>query len=107
MKIGRLSFILLLSVMLVSACATSPPTRFDNACGMLEPRRKWYRAMRQAEKRWGLPIPIQLAIIRQESGFNGKAKQPRTRILWILPGPRKSSAYGYAQALKSTWKWYQ
>jgi hypothetical protein len=108
MKMCRLRSILLLSViLLVSACATSPPTRFDNACGMLEPRRKWYRAMRKAEKRWGLPISIQLAIMRQESGFNGKAKQPRTRILWILPGPRKSSAYGYAQALKSTWKWYQ
>jgi hypothetical protein len=63
--------------------------------------------MQKAEKRWGLPIAIQLAIIRQESGFNAKAKQPRRRILWILPGPRKSSAYGYAQALKSTWRWYQ
>ena len=107
MKMYRLSSILLLAMILVSACATRPPTRFDNACDILEPRRKWYRAMRKAEKRWGLPISIQLAIMRQESGFDAKAKQPRKRILWILPGPRKSSAYGYSQALKSTWKWYQ
>ena len=107
MKMRRLCFTLLLSVLVLSACATPAPTRFDNACGILEPRRKWYRAMRKAEKRWGLPIHIQLAIMRQESGFDAKAKQPRKRILWILPGPRKSSAYGYSQALKSTWKWYQ
>lgn len=103
----RLICILLLSIIWVSACAIQPPKRFDSACGILEPRRKWYRAMRKAEKRWGLPIPIQLAIMRQESGFDARAKQPRTRILWILPGPRRSSAYGYAQALKSTWKWYK
>jgi hypothetical protein len=107
MKMFRLNSLLLLAVIGVSACAIQPPKRFDSACGILEPRRKWYRALRKAEKRWGLPISIQLAIMRQESGFDAKAKQPRTRILWILPGPRKSSAYGYAQALKSTWKWYQ
>ncbi len=28
-------------------------------------------------------------------------------MLWILPGPRPSTAYGYSQALDSTWRDYQ
>ena len=107
MKMLRCHIISLLCVVLLAACSISPPRRFDNACDMLEPRRKWYRAMKKAEKRWGLPVHLQLAIMRQESGFNAKAKQPRKRILWIIPGPRISSAYGYSQALSSTWDWYK
>ncbi len=103
----RLSVVGFLCLALLSACATAPPRRFDDACTIFEPRRKWYRAMKKAEKRWGLPVHIQLAIMRQESGFNAKAKQPRKRILWIIPGSRLSTAYGYAQALTPTWDWYR
>ena len=36
-----------------------------------------------------------------------RAKPPRTKILWVLPGPRPASAYGYAQATNDTWRAYQ
>jgi hypothetical protein len=47
-----------------------------------------------------------MAIIHQESRFKADAKPPRTKCLWIFPGPRPSSAYGYAQAGNATWKQY-
>jgi hypothetical protein len=42
-----------------------------------------------------------------ESGFNADARPPRTKCLFIFPGPRPSTAYGYPQALDITWKEYQ
>ena len=32
---------------------------------------------------------------------------PRTKILWFVPGPRASSAYGYPQAKDGTWGDYR
>jgi hypothetical protein len=48
-----------------------------------------------------------MAIMYQESKFDAKAKPPRTTCLCIFPGPRPSSAYGYSQALDSTWEKYK
>ena len=48
-----------------------------------------------------------MAILHQESKYIGDAKPPRTTCLWIFPGPRPSSAYGYAQVLDGTWEEYQ
>ena len=48
-----------------------------------------------------------MAFIRLESGFKADAQPPRKRFFWLFPGPRPSSAYGYAQALNSTWYEYQ
>jgi hypothetical protein len=48
-----------------------------------------------------------MSIMDQESGFHSKAKPPRTRILWIFPGPRPSSAFGYSQAKKEAWQAYK
>jgi hypothetical protein len=47
-----------------------------------------------------------MAFKHQESGFNASARPERTRILWVIPWRRPSSAYGYSQSLDSTWKWY-
>jgi hypothetical protein len=48
-----------------------------------------------------------MSIIYQESQFHSKIKPARTKILWIFPGPRPSSAYGYSQAKKEAWKDYR
>jgi len=48
-----------------------------------------------------------MAIIYQDSGFDRKAKPPRNRFLWIFPGSRPSTAYGYSQALDTTWDAYR
>ncbi|MCG8413882.1 MAG: hypothetical protein MI746_06640 [Pseudomonadales bacterium] len=89
------------------ACAASQPRNIANVCEIFEDRRSWYRAAQAAEDRWGIPIAVNMAFIYQESSFKARAKPERSRILWVIPGPRPSSAYGYAQALDSTWADYE
>ena len=94
---------------LLTACATEPPRQQEDACAILKDNRDWYSAMRKSAKRWGAPMGLQMAIIRQESSFRHDAKPPRgeRRMLGLLPGKRPSSAYGYAQALDTTWNEYK
>ena len=61
----------------------------------------------RSEARWGTPSHIQMAIIRQESSFKFGAKPPRTKLLGLVPWKRQSSAFGFAQALDSTWAQYK
>lgn len=91
----------------MSACASSTPNNADNICSVFEDRRAWYKAAKNAEQRWDSLIPVAMAIVYQESGFRAKAKPARGRFLWVFPGRRPSSAYGYAQALDSTWAEYE
>ncbi len=88
-------------------CASGPPRNPDDVCDIFDERRSWYRASKKSAERWGVPISVQMALVHQESRYRSNAKTPRRRILWIFPGPRVSSAYGYAQALEETWSEYQ
>ncbi|MFK7862935.1 MAG: transglycosylase SLT domain-containing protein [Pseudohongiellaceae bacterium] len=92
---------------ILTSCASSPPRDAQNICSIFEERRAWYKAAKNAEQRWNSHIPVAMAILYQESGFNAKAKPARDRFLWIIPGRRPSSAYGYAQALDGTWNDYE
>lgn len=98
---------LLLLPLMLAACATSPPRQTSNICGIFDEKRGWYEAAKKSEKRWGSSVPLMMAFMHQESRFVSQAKPPRTKILGFIPGPRKSSAYGYSQAQDGTWKWYQ
>lgn len=100
------SIVLICSFLLLSACASEPPKSQENACAIFEEKDDWYAASRKVEKKYGLPIQVQLAIMRQESSFKHDAKPPRETILGIPMWWRKSSAYGYAQVKDSTWDWY-
>lgn len=91
----------------VGCSATKPPREVDDACAIFREKKRWYEEARDARKRWGAPISIQLAFMRQESAFDGKAKPPRKRHLGFIPGKRPSNAFGYAQALESTWDEYR
>ena len=95
-----------LTLPVLTACITPQPRNIADVCAIFEDRRGWYRAAKRSEQRWGIPISVNMAFIYQESSFRARAKPERSRILWILPGPRPSSAYGYAQALDSTWEDY-
>ncbi len=91
----------------VSGCATNPPRSIDNVCNIFREKSHWYNAAKSAEEEWHSPIPIMMAIVYQESRFEAKAKPPRSKILWVIPGPRPSSAYGYSQAKDETWDGYR
>lgn len=95
------------AALLFGGCAGAPPTRPDNLCAVFREKPGWYRDAAAAGKRWDVPVPVIMAIMHRESKFRPRARPPRTRCLWIFPGPRPSSAYGYPQAIDGTWDWYR
>lgn len=91
-----------------SGCVTPPPpSNVNNVCHIFKQYPHWYTHALDVQKRWLVPIPIQMAIIHQESKFNGHARPKRKYILGVVPSSRPSSAYGYAQALNGTWGDYK
>lgn len=101
------SWIIAIFLLVAGGCATQPPRNPDHVCDIFRERPEWYEDAAAARDRWQVPISVMMAIIRQESGFHSDAKPPRTTCLFIFPGPRPSSAYGYPQALDGTWEDYQ
>ncbi|WP_372340400.1 hypothetical protein [Parvularcula sp. IMCC14364] len=107
MSLTKYAAILLVLVSGLTACASAPPSDQTNACAIFDENRGWYRSASRAERKWGVPIEVQLAFIRKESSFDRKARPARGTFLWVLPGRRPSSALGYAQALDGTWDEYR
>jgi len=101
------AWLIVLLPLLLSACVASQPTNTSNVCHMFEERRAWYRAAERTEERWGVPVPVTMAFIYQESTFQARARPARTRLLGFIPWRRPSTARGYAQALDSTWNEYR
>ena len=101
---------LLLAALTLSGCAGTP-TNTDNVCAVFDQRggwfNNWYKYAKNTEKEYGVPVPVLMATIYKESGFNAKAKPPRTKLLGFIPWKRPSSAYGYPQALDGTWDCYK
>jgi hypothetical protein len=91
----------------VAGCIQPQPRYVNNICSIFIQYPSWYWAAQETKRRWGVPIPVQMAIIHQESRFTADAKPPRTKLLWVIPWKRPSSSYGYTQALETTWKRYR
>ena len=85
----------------------SAPRDLDNACAIVAQRPEYLKAMKATERKWGIPVPVQMATIHQESKFIGNARTPHKYALGVIPMGRQSSAYGYSQALDGTWEEYQ
>jgi hypothetical protein len=85
----------------------SAPRDLDNACAIVAQRPNYLRAMEATERKWGVPVHVQMATIYHESRFVGNARTPREFALGIIPMGRQSSAYGYSQALDGTWDDYR
>jgi len=94
-------------LLVLTGCTTAPPQNVENICAIFDEKSSWYKAARKSESRWGTPVHVQMSIIRQESSFKFDAKPPRDKLLGFIPWTRPSDAYGYAQALDSTWDWYR
>jgi hypothetical protein len=98
------------TALLAAGCASSPPSQVENLCTIFYEKDgffdNWHKFARRTQKKYGVPIPTLMATIYQESRFQPKAKPPRTRLLWVIPWRRPTSAYGFAQALDSTWNEY-
>lgn len=96
----------ILIALLLPGCAT-PPRNPNDLCSIFSQRPHWYRTTRAVEKRWGIDQSTQMAIIFQESSYRASARPPRKKILGFIPWTRRSSAYGYAQVIDSTWNHYR
>jgi len=55
----------------------------------------------------GSTYTCSMSILRQESAFQNRVKPERTKLLGVIPWSRKSSAFGYTQAIDATWDWYR
>jgi hypothetical protein len=98
-----------LVVALVASCGSgnySAPRDLENACSIVAERPQYLRAMQRSQKKWGVPVHVQMATIHQESKFIGNARTPHRYALGIIPMGRQSSAYGYSQAIDGTWDDY-
>ena len=90
----------------MSACATTPPRNQSSVCSIFQEKEGWYADALAAQKKWGTPVAVQMAIMHQESHFQSDVRPARDWFLGIVPLPRSSSAYGYSQAQDGTWDDY-
>lgn len=106
---SRLSCALVMMLAL-SGCGggyNTPPKNLDDACSIIAQRPEYLKAFRATEKKWGVPVHVQMATMYQESRFDGDARTPFRYTLGVIPMGRQSSAYGYSQALDGTWDEYK
>lgn len=100
----------LIIVLLLASCggsSSNAPRDLDNACTILKQRPQYHRAFKAVERKWGVPIHVQMATIHQESKFVSDARTPFRYVLGVIPMGRQSSAFGYSQALDATWDEYR
>jgi hypothetical protein len=98
--------IMIVSLFILTACATPPPKNPDNICEIFYENRSWYKSSKDMNETWGTPIHVPIAMMYQESSFKHDAAPPM-QYFWFIPIGRASDAYGYAQAKTMTWDDYQ
>jgi hypothetical protein len=84
-----------------------PPRDPEDICAIYHERLSWYRDSRRTAARWEVSEPVIMAILFQESGFRAHVRPPRRWYFGFLPGPRPSTASGYAQVVDATWRQFQ
>ncbi|TFG65655.1 MAG: hypothetical protein E4H32_01505 [Nitrospirales bacterium] len=103
---NALRLIVISLLLLLSGCSTYQPRHLDSLCQIFFGETDWYEAARQAQRQWGTQINVMMAIMHQESRFIDDAQPERDWFLGVVPLPRDSSAYGYAQAQDPVWEEY-
>jgi hypothetical protein len=81
------------------------PSNDNDLCQIFADNPHWLDAAKEAEKRWGTPIPVKMAIIWRESSFREDARP--IRYVNGRPNGYLSSAFGFSQAIDGTWDWYK
>ncbi|WP_102565332.1 hypothetical protein [Vibrio sp. 10N.286.49.B3] len=94
-------------IVLLAGCATAPPKKQDDLCDIFREKSGWYKDALAMEKKWGTPIQVAMAFVKQESSFRHDARPPKKYVLGFIPWGRTSSAYGYAQAQDAAWSDFQ
>ena len=94
-------------ILLILSSCSSTLSNTKDSCSIFSERYLWYKHTKRTEKKWGVPIYIQLSFIKKESDFDWLAKPERLKLFKIIPYKRKSSSFGYSQAVKGTWNLYK
>lgn len=102
----RICFLFLLGSLLAS-CVTPQPHDVNNICSIFHQYPSWQQDAVDAARRWRVPVPVQMAIMHQESKFDANATPPRNMLFWFIPWNRPTTAHGYTQALNATWAEYK
>lgn len=99
-------FVVSLGIYFLSACSTisTTPRNTENLCDIFKQKKGWLEASKAAYQKWGVSIPVQMAIMHQESHFVADAQASNDFFSWLF---NSSSAYGYSQAQDTTWNDYQ
>ena len=95
-----------LGLCVMTGCSTYMPSNPGDLCAIFSENEDWHESAVEAQKRWGSPMHVTMAIMKQESGFVPDARPPMKYFLFIPLG-RASSAYGYPQAQDPVWEEYQ
>ncbi len=100
--------LILTMVLVLAGCASTlpAPRNKENLGAIFNEYPQWYKAAKKCERKWGVPVNVQMAIIYYESAFKGDARPPCKKFCGIPTWEHISSAYGYAQALDGTWEDY-
>ena len=99
-------YFLLILYLFIFACS-SVPKNTVNACAIFNEKYLWYKFAKSSQRKWGVPIELQMAIIKKESGYDWLARPERTKLFKVIPWKRKSSSLGYSQAIENTWEIYK
>lgn len=102
----RLALVLAMVAITSSACSTLPINATDDVCTIFRAKYSWHKTALSVERGWQLKPHVAMAIMYHESKFRRKAKPPRRYLLGFIPWKRRSTAYGYAQAVDGTWRNY-
>ena len=95
---------LALALVTLTGCVTAPPKDQNNLCSIYRQYPAWYKDSVAMQERWGTPVHVAMAIMKQESSFVADALPPRAYLLWVIPWGRVSPSYGYAQAQPPAWR---
>ena len=104
--------LLMVTPFILSGCSifnfeSKTTSNHNDACKMMKENPDWFESVSDSYKKWGTPMSVQLAFVRQESSFRHDAK-PIRKNKWYEWGENyHSSAVGYSQALDGTWRDYE
>ena len=103
--------LIILICILLQSCSSSyshhyisQPSNIHNICSIFGERPLWYFHASNSARKWRVPIPVMMSIMHHESSFKATAR-PLRYSKWSIE--LMSSAYGYPQAIDSTWQDYK
>ena len=104
-----MKYIILGITLILSSCSLIPSKKMSqhDACSIIDAKRSWKTALLKSQEKWNISPGMQLSFVLTESNFRPRAKTPKKYFLGFFPTGRLSSAFGYAQAIDSTWEEYQ